>query len=519
MGQPGKQKNDPDYFLDDGPNEACGVAAVYLKRSRQEVVEYIRAMLLKMQNRGQLSAGLTTYHPNRTHLLKTHTDVGLVDQVFRTYSPRKAEALREEYEADRGIGHTRYATTGGSDDDDLDLTQPFVREHGRTWKWFSFCFNGTISNYRELAQELSEYHLRYDNDTEILSHCIAKELSGDEKPELEQVFTWLAAKLDGGYVLSMINGDGDIAVVRDPHGIKPAVYGETEDGIFVASETHALELFDLDYVEPLPPGHLLTIIDGELKITRVAEPKPRAHCFFEWIYFANPTSVIDDVSVYHVRKRVGHLLAAHDDFSMEDRPVVVPVPHSSVLAAVGYANKASVPLEFGIIKSNFSGRTFIEKNDQLGKVARAYAYQREVIENRTVILVDDSLVRGHSLKEILDHLRRLNPRAIHLRIACPPILSPCFYGIDMSTFTELYATAFMEGYDDLCDDNLDRMARSLGVDSLRYASVAEVCQASGLNQDELCFGCVLSKYPTLYANLLANSLREGQRVLPLLRTA
>ena len=490
----------------------CGVAALYhmpghADRSNvwsgdpDQVSRHMPRMLLDLQNRGQLAAGMTTFNPGRGKLLATYKEIGTVIEAFRMNDPAKYASIMEDYAGRAAIGHTRYATCGATN---RSYAQPFERRHGCKWKWFAFAFNGQLTNFAELRHQLlknHDYHLTRDNDTEVIMHYIAHEVRGDDRADLVDVFGRLSAKFDGAYNLVFLNAMGDMVVLRDPLGLRPLCYA-TDGPVFgAASESVALQNLGFRNIESLPPGHLIHIRDGELTVHEFARPRKPAHCFFEWVYFANVSSTLDDRSVYLSRSRLGQELAKQEK-SLGRVPldpegtVVVPVPDTGKAAADAMAFALGIPSVEGLIRNRYIGRTFIEGANRADKVRLKFTPLREVLSGKRVLLVEDSIVRSTTLKSLLHHLRdQGGAREVHVRVACPPILAPCFYGIDMSTVTELFAPKFMAGKVPTVAEQ-DAMARDLGADSLFYLPVDAVSRCIGLPAEKLCRACITGDYPT-----------------------
>ncbi len=488
----------------------CGIAAVYhVKADRvSELVPFddmrstsrlMPRMLLDMQNRGQLAAGITTWDPDRSQLIDTHKDVGAVAEVFRMNHPEQFRRLMEEYAGRAGIGHVRYATCGS---DDRSYAQPFERHHIARSKWFSFVFNGQLANYQDLRQDILEttdFHLARETDTEILNHLISRKLSDSPGISGIEILSELAAELDGAWNLAFLNANGDMFVSRDPKGIRPLCYAVQGPLFAAASESVALTHlgFRDDAIRNVPPGHAVLIDDRNgVRLEQYAEAEDPAHCFFEWIYFANAASSFDNAGVYLSRKRLGEKLAAQEQVPIDRDTIVVPVPDTAKAAADSMAFQLGVPSLEGLLRNRYIGRTFIEGSGRAEKVRMKYTALPEVLEDKRVLLVDDSIVRATTLKELLKLLRRVGrAREIHVRIACPPIIAPCFYGIDMSTVEELFAAAWIQG-PKLSSEDEQRMAEAIGADSLRYLPVDALSDCVGLPQNHLCRACVTGCYPT-----------------------
>ena len=504
----------------------CGVAAVYhlnsgdlsplipkLRRKDKSFIDpatedpqtvrnrasrLIPGMLLDMQNRGQLAAGLTSYNPARLQLIQTRKDVGGVAEVFRMNHEVAYKELMAEHAGQAAIGHVRYATCGK---DDPSYAQPFERQHIARSKWFSFAFNGQLANYTELRQEIlstTDFHLTRETDTEVLHHLISHELSLNANVTPVELLRTLSKRLDGSWNVVFLNARGQMFVSRDPLGMRPLCYAVEGSMFAAASESVALTHlgFSEDSVKNVPPGHVV-VVDGQtVRVEKYAESPKKAHCFFEWIYFANAGSTFDDAGVYLSRKRLGEELAKRETLKIDDDVIVVPVPDTAKAAADSMAFQLKVPSLEGLIRNRYIGRTFIEGNNRADKVRMKYTPLPEVMEGKRILLVDDSIVRATTLKELLALLKdRGRAKEIHVRIACPPIISPCFYGIDMSTVGELFAPGFMAG-NVITPEEEQAMADAIGATSLRYLPVEALANCVGLPGESLCQACVNTIYPT-----------------------
>ena len=487
----------------------CGIAAVshlnlqpasplVPKHDPGQTSRLVPGMLLDMQNRGQLAAGFTTYHPNRLQLIDTHKDVGGVAEVFRMNDQEKYLDLMQEYAGFSAIGHVRYATCGKND---RSYAQPFERHHIARSKWFSFVFNGQLANYLELREEIlqtTDFHLSRETDTEILNHLISQELS--EKPGISHIdlLKSLAKRLDGSWNLAYLNANGEMFVSRDPQGIRPLCYAL--EGPLFAAASESVALTHLGFAESqihnVPPGHAVIVGEKGITVEKFADSPRKSHCFFEWIYFANAASQFDGAGVYLSRKRLGEELARRETVPIDEDTIVVPVPDTAKAAADSMAFELKVPSLEGLIRNRYIGRTFIEGSNRADKVRMKYTPLPEIMEGKRVLLVDDSIVRATTLKELLRLLRdRGKAKEIHVRIACPPIIAPCFYGIDMSTINELFAPSIMEGLV-ITPEEEQKMADLIGADSLRYLPVESLASCVGLPRENLCKACVDTIYPT-----------------------
>ncbi len=491
----------------------CGVAALYHLPSPQasllaplagadQVSRLMPRLLLDLQNRGQLAAGFATFNPRREKLLDTYKQIGTVIEAFRLNHQAKYESIMREYAGRAAIGHVRYATCGASE---RSYAQPFERQHGCKWKWFAFAFNGQLANFAELRDQLltqTDYHLTRNIDTEIIQHYLSNELSqwGDDRPDLVQVFRNLSRKFDGAYNMVFLNAMGDMVVLRDPNGFRPLCYAQ--DGPLFAAASESVPLLNLGFqnVRSLEPGEMILIEDGDLRIERIAERRTPSHCFFEWIYFANVASTLDERSVYLTRAALGKELAKQERLlnkvPLDSDTIVVPVPDTGKAAADAMAFELGVPSVEGLIRNRYIGRTFIEGQNRAERVQLKYTPLREVLAGKRVLLIEDTIVRSTTMKTLLHDLRqRGGAREVHVRVACPPIVAPCFYGIDMSTIRELFAPRFMKG-SRLTEAEQDAMAAELGADTLFYLPLEAVARCIGLDAGRLCRGCLTGKYPT-----------------------
>lgn len=457
-------------------------------------------MLLDLQNRGQLAAGFSTWNPQREQLLNTYKQIGTVIEAFRLSHQAKHESIMREFAGRAAIGHVRYATCGKND---RSSAQPFERQHGCKWKWFSMAFNGQLANYHDLREQLltlSDYHLTNNVDTEIIQHFLSYELRNDKRPDLAQVFHNLSRRFDGAYNIAYLSARGDMAIVRDPKGFRPLCYAFDGSMFAAASESVPLENLGFQDIHSLEPGAMIIIQDNQLQIKRFAEPQQKSHCFFEWIYFANVASRLDERGVYVSRSALGKELAMLEHqlkrVPLDDDTIVVPVPDTGKAAADAMAYELGVPSMEGIIRNRYIGRTFIEGQNRADRVRMKYSPLREVLQGKRVLLIEDTIVRSTTLQSLLHHMRdRGGAREIHVRIACPPIIAPCFYGIDMSTIGELFAPRFMAGKEPTIEEQ-DAMARELGADSLFYLPVDAVARCIGLPEEQLCRACLTGEYPT-----------------------
>ena len=504
----------------------CGVAALYWldkahcrggkasKRVRNnDVTAFMPGMLLDLQNRGQLAAGLSSFSSQRTQILDTYKDVGGVAEAFRMSHPGKHSNILAKCAGQGVIGHTRYATCG---QDDVRYAQPFERQHGRLWKWFVFAFNGNLANYAQLRDRLlakRNYHFTLNTDTEIIMHALSYRLRGDRKPDLVKVMASLSRDFDGAYNIVFIDALGRMFVARDPLGLRPLSVGVQGRLFAAASESVALSKLGFEKIRPLEPGQMALIENGRLRFERFAPSPKQARCFFEWVYFANVASEIDGASVYLARARSGQLLAEMEDQPLDDSCIVVPVPDTAKAAGDAFAYKLGVPSVEGLIRNRYIGRTFIQPSTtRRASAGSKYMPLPAVLRGKRVFLVEDSIVRSTTLRGLAEELRtRGGAKEIHVRVACPPIISPCFYGIDMSTLGELFAPPYAaNGYAGAPSAKmLKKMAAALKIDSLRYLPVKDLGPCLNVDVSTLCTGCVSRKYPSRAGNdLFKRAVRD-----------
>jgi len=435
--------------------EKCGIFAAKTENASKKAYY----ALMALQHRGQESAGISVWK----YKIRTLAGRGLVSEVFKG---KELTKLRSNIV----IGHVRYSTSGA-----LNETQPI--ETSCCGKEIAVAHNGTLTNFLPLRREYEKrgVKFRHSVDSELLGIsflCHLKE-TGDEFEAMREVFN----EVRGAYSVAFLF-DGKILVARDPVGFRPLSYGRG-DGHYFASEDSALRLF-VDEIRDVRPGEAFLISDDIENKVLVKER--HHHCVFEYIYFARPDSVLDDVSVYKARVRMGMELAIE---SPADVDVVIPVPDSGRAAALGFSQVSGIPYAEGLIKNRYIGRTFIMPGQFYRelKVKLKLSPVREVIDGKRVVLIDDSIVRGTTMRRIVGLLRRAGAGEVHVRIASPPIRYPCYMGIDIPTRHELIA-AF---------GNVEKVRKAIDADSLAYLSVEGLKRAVG--KEELCLACLTGYYP------------------------
>ncbi|MDP2974061.1 MAG: amidophosphoribosyltransferase [Candidatus Diapherotrites archaeon] len=487
--------------------EQCGLAAVHLFKPLREqhlgkAAYYLYRMLLQQQNRGQLSAGISTFNAERNGLIETRKELGLVNDVFRANHAKKNKAILQQLSGSSGIGHVRYATSGR---DMVDYAMPFERVHGRKWKWFSFGFNGNLANFLELKKELetANYNITRNVDSEVILHFIAKQLAGESRPGYKTAFGNLATVFDGAYNLVYLNAEGTVIGLRDPMGFKPLSYASNGDKLLIASETSAFSGQGIEKINDVQPGEMVKVENGAISVERFAKSKRTARCMFEWVYFANVSSVLDGKPVYDVRTALGNQLAKIETEKISTDHIVVGVPDTGTPAAAAMAFALGAPLKEGLIRNRYVGRTFIESTNRAEKVRDKYTLIKSVLKGKKVILVEDSIVRGTTTAGVVERVKKEGKaKEVHVRISCPPIRYPCFYGIDMSTLSELImpkhsSYAMMDaGSKPVTEKEANAVAKEIGADSVIYQPIGGLVKSIGFMENELCLACLNGCYPT-----------------------
>ncbi len=451
---------------DDKPHDECGVFGIYAPG--QEVANITYFGLYALQHRGQESAGITV---SDGKLLNTVKDVGLVAQVFD--DPTRMAALR----GDLALGHTRYSTTGSNK---LINTQPMVYEHPQIGS-IAMGHNGNLTNHRQLRDELEEKGVVFDtsSDTEVILRLIGQ----TPGPDLKTVLRRSLPRLEGAYSLVFITRDS-VAGVRDQLGFRPLCLGRIGDGWILASETCALDTVRAKFEREIDPGEVV-IINKEGVDSFIAQISLRkAACMFEFIYFARPDSQMMGKNLYEARRRMGRELARQ---LPTEADVVISLPDSGTPAAHGFAEESGIPIREGLIKSRYITRTFIQPSQSLREAGIRLKFNpvRPVLEGKRVVIVDDSIVRGNTSRQIVELLRWAGATQVHMRIASPPLHYPCFMGIDIGSKKELIAVGRTEA--EVCE--------VIGADTLAYLRMDGLVKAVGHTIDNFCLACFDGEYP------------------------
>jgi amidophosphoribosyltransferase len=452
----------------DGPRDECGVFGICAPG--HDVARSAYFALFALQHRGQESAGIASAPLGRG--IMAIRDQGLVAQVFDEHKLRSLVG-------DLAIGHVRYSTTGASE---WENTQPIVRDDRRT---LALAHNGNLINAVELHTELRERDVPFTSTSD--SEIIAALLATHPAERIEDAVADVLPRLRGAFSTVVLTEESVVAF-RDPHGLRPLVLGmiENEDGASycVASESCAFDLIGAKYLREVLPGEVITLTEGGVQTRLAAGAERRAFCVFEYIYFARPDSKMAGTVLQVARGRMGEILWREAPVEAD---LVIPVPDSGNPAARGLARAAGLPQDDGFIKNRYVARTFIQPGQELRKHGLRLKFNPlpEVVAGKRLIVVDDSIVRGNTTRQIVQMLRDAGAAEIHLRISAPPIQHPCHYGIDMSTREEMIAHG----------RTVDEIADELGADSLHYLSLEGVYEAVGVSRDTHCDACFTGEYP------------------------
>jgi amidophosphoribosyltransferase len=450
-----------DKFKDE-----CGVFGIF---GHPEAANLTYLGLYALQHRGQESAGIAAADGERIRVARA---MGQVAEAFD-------EPTLAKLPGHLAIGHTRYSTAGESK---IENAQPFLIDcaHGQ----IAVAHNGNLVNAQELRDELVRAGsiFQTSSDTEVVLHLYAR----SKAPSVEEALVESVSQIAGAFSLVMLTKNRLIAA-RDPHGFRPLALGRLGDAWIVCSETCAMDLIGATCVRDVDPGEILIVSDGGLRSIKPFPPSQLAHCVFEHVYFARPDSYVFGRSVNEVRTDLGRILARE---APADADVVVPIPDSGVCAAIGFAEQAKLPLQMGLIRNHYIGRTFIQPQQSIRHFGVKVKLNpvRSILEGKRVVLLDDSIVRGTTSRKIVKMVKASGAREVHLRISCPPTVSPCFYGVDTPSRTELIAA----------NHTIDEIRQYVGADSLAYLSLDGLRQAVGSEQNSYCTSCYTAVYPVAF---------------------
>jgi amidophosphoribosyltransferase len=455
-----------EYILQD----KCGIVGIHSFNSNKDVSSFIYYGLYALQHRGQESAGIATYDGD----LHYHFGMGLLTDAFKDYDLKKLPGSHS-------IGHVRYSTTG---DSKLENSQPFITYFDEGF--IATAHNGDIINSNSLRNKLVEegFTFRSNTDSEVLCHLIKNEHK--KTKDIFQAIENVSEIIIGSYTIVILIND-KLFAIRDPAGMKPLSIAKNGDYFMIASETVAFDVVGAEYIRDIKAGEIVYFEDNKIKshMMKSAESTKNAHCVFEYVYFARPDSVIDSKEVYKVRLDIGKNL--FKEFPLE-ADVVMPVPDSSIPAAIGYSRASGIPYGEGLIKNRYIGRTFIMPTQEERELAVKLKMNpiRSELRDKNIILIDDSIVRGTTSESLIEVLKEAGAKKIHLLIGCPPIISPCYYGVSMASKKELIAA----------NNTTEQIKEKLDVDFLGYLSLDYLVNAVGIPAHKLCLGCINEKYPT-----------------------
>jgi amidophosphoribosyltransferase len=454
--------------------EECGVFGIY---GHAEAARLAYLGLYALQHRGQESAGIVTADGAQLH---AERGMGHVSDIFREDNLARLPGYI-------AIGHVRYSTAGKVS---INEAQPFAVKC--SFGHLALCHNGNLPDAVEAREELERDGAIFSStsDTEVVLHLIARSRAAS----LPDAIVDALAGNDGAFSMLFATPTGLVAA-RDPRGFRPLCLGDLDGATVFASETCAFDLIGARYVRDVEPGEIVIVDEGGVRSLHPFEEKPHTQCVFEHVYFSRPDSIVFGRSVNKSRHLLGRHLARE---CPADADIVVPVPDSGVAAAIGYASESGLKFRFGLVRNHYVGRTFIEPQSQIRHFGVKIKLNpvRDLIEGRRVVLIDDSLVRGTTSKKIVKMVRDAGAEEVHLRISCPPTVSPCYYGVDTPTREELIGA--QKSVEEICD--------FIGADSLGYLSLKGLLEAVGDPADtRFCTSCYTGRYPTLIAGQWVNA--------------
>jgi amidophosphoribosyltransferase len=482
------------------PKDHCAIFGVTCNDIGFSISKILYQGLIALQHRGQESTGISVLKTGGS--IYTYKKNGLVSTVLDN-------KILSQHWGNIGIGHNRYATTGAVGYKSTDYLQPFHFKNNEIE--FSVGFNGTIANFDEVKKNMDEMGRVFttDTDTEVMAQLIGSIALGTEDwPEILKITSRI---LDGSYSLILLTNKGDIYAMRDPKGFKPLCVGELKTEkrnlYFVASESCAIDAVGAKFIRDVLPGEIVHLShQKDIESEMIIKSNKTALCQFEFVYFARPDSNIDGVSVAETRLRLGQYLARNDpllkDPKFKENAIVVPVPDSGRSVAVGYAHESGLPYIEGLMKNRYVWRTFIMPGQKKRRAAVKEKLNpiKSIIQGKDIILLDDSIVRGTTTKQIVSLIRNAGANSVNVRISCPPIISPCYMGIDFPTKDELIAGKFQMMYE---ENYIEEIRKRLGAETLLYQTLDDLKRAIGKSENELCLACLTGKYPLKSVQKLA----------------
>lgn len=471
----------PVSSFDDKPREACGLFGIY---GHPEAAKLNYFGLYALQHRGQESAGIAVANYKN---IVAHKGMGLVSDVFDMTHLKLLEG-------ESAIGHVRYSTTGSSI---LTNAQPFVVHHRK--KSYAVAHNGNLVNAHTLKNQLEESGSIFQTtmDSEIFLHLFVKSL----KYGFEQALLATVSRLKGAFSFIVLTSTGEVIGIKDPYGFRPLCLGKLNSSYVLASETCALDLVQAEFVRELDPGEIVIISKDGIRSLKTSVPAKRTFCIFEFIYFARPDSTIFGQNVYQMRKAHGRRLAIE---SPVDADLVMPFPDSGTYAALGFSEASGIPFEMGMIRNHYVGRTFIQPTQSMRDFGVRIKLNpvKELLKGKDIIIIEDSIIRGTTIKTRVKALRELGVKRVHMRVSGPPHRFPCHYGIDFSTRGELIAAS----------KSVEELNDFLGLDSLYYLSLEGLLESTGIENPEnnFCKACFDGCYPVEFDKTLSKSCLESR---------
>ena len=457
----------------------CGVFGIFGHKDASSL-SYLG--LYALQHRGEESAGIVAYDGRK---IRQHRGMGLVSEVF------DQETIRS-LKGNIAVGHNRYSTTGSSTSKNI---QPFLVSHKGTS--IAIAHNGNLTNTLSLRRQMEEKGSIFQTtmDSEIIAHLIAR---SNGKDYTESVVEALR-HLEGAYSIVLLV-DGMLIGSRDPYGFRPLCLGKLGQAFVLASETSALDLIQAKYIRDVEPGETVFITKNGMKKIKSGAKRPNAFCIFEYIYFSRPDSNIFGHNVYLARKNLGRQLAREFPANCD---IVMPVPDSGNYAAMGFSEESGIPFEAGMIRNHYVGRTFIQPSQFIRdfRVRVKLNPIKDVLKDKRIVVVEDSIVRGTTSRSRIRTLRQSGVKQIHMRVSCPPLISPCFYGIDFPTRKELIASSH----------TIEWIRKFIGLDSLNYLSLEGMLKSMPLPKDKFCTACFTAKYPTSLPKRFSKDMLEKRR--------
>ncbi len=454
----------------------CGIFGMF---GNKDAARFAYLGLYALQHRGEESAGIAS---NNNGKINYHKGMGLVSDVFD-------EKIIQNLQGPLTIGHVRYSTTGSSNEKNI---QPFlanVKRHS-----VAVAHNGNITNTYELSRNMESNGAIFQTttDSELIAHLFAQ----SKKKDCKEIVVDALSQVEGAYSLCLMF-DNTLIGARDPNGFRPLCLGKLNGSYVLASETCALDIIQAKYIRDIQPGEIVFINKKGIKSIKPF-PKTRcAHCIFEYIYFSRPDSNIFTKNVHFARLQLGAQLFKESPVSCD---MVMPIPDSGTSAALGFSRKSKIPFEMGIIRNHYIGRTFIQPSQFIRdfKVKVKYNPIKDVLKGKRIVIIEDSIVRGTTIRIQVKTLRKAGAKEVHMRISCPPLRAPCFYGIDFSTKKELIAATH----------TIKQIKDFIGVDSLKYLSLEGMLESMPLPKKDFCIACFTGKYPTKLPKKLGKNILE-----------